>query len=148
MSRRYSAAGDQAVGSNATVLGVTSAATIRPKLYDVLVGCAVTPADEATNFVVQRYTAAGTATSVTPQGLDPGDPAALASAGSNHSGEPTYTSAAILLTIPLNQRATFRWVASPGGELVMPATAANGLGIYSLAATGSAEHRATFHWEE
>ncbi len=42
--------------------------------------------------------------------------------------EPTYTGIA-LLSIPLNQRATFRWVANPGSELVIPATANNGFGI-------------------
>jgi hypothetical protein len=85
---------------------------------------------------VQRCTAAGTSTAVVPQPLDPADATTEMDAGENHTIEPTYTAAAILLQIPLNQRATFRWVAAPGGELVAPATASNGLGIISP--TGSA----------
>ena len=59
-------------------------------------------------------------------------------AGENHTIEPTYTAAAIVLMIPLNQRATFRWVAAPGSELVAPATAANGFGIQTTTSSAVA----------
>jgi len=61
--------------------------------------------------------------------------AALTAGGSNHTVEPTYTAGAFLLTVDLNQRATFRWVAPPGGELVTPATNANGAGVLNSVAT-------------
>ena len=73
--------------------------------------------------------ALGTSTAVTPIPLDPADAATESDAGENHTIEPTYTAGSILLAVGLNQRATFRWVASPGGELVYPATASNGLGV-------------------
>jgi hypothetical protein len=92
-------------------------------------GSETAPADIAMLFTVRRYTAAGTSTAVTPLALDPADPAFLGQAGENHTVDPTYTANAILLNIPLNQRATFRWVAVQGGELVYPATTANGIGI-------------------
>src|SRR3954471_9644026 len=110
MARKYAISGSDTNTASTTLLGLTSAATVRPKIYDFLVGSAATPADNAFELQLKRYTAAGTSTAVTPQALDPGDPAALASAGVNHSGEPTYTSNAILFDAAINQRATFRWV--------------------------------------
>ncbi len=148
MGRKYSGSGDQAVGTNATILGLTSASTVRPKLYDLLIGCGAAPADLATIFHLERYTGAGTSTSFTPIALDPGDPAALASYGYNHSSEPTYTASAILMKLSLNQRATFRWVAAPGSELVAPATAANGIGLQAQSSGGTAVHEATMLHEE
>jgi hypothetical protein len=118
-------------------LELRSATTIRPKVYDLIVSSVATPADNAGEYLLQRTTTVGTSTSVTPQLLDPGDPAALATAGVNHSAEPTYTANAIMLRIATNQRATFRWVAAPMGEIVLPA-AANGLGILANAIGGSA----------
>lgn len=118
--------------SAAASLGSWGADATRPrrgKLYDILVGSEASPADNAFLYVLQRCTALGTSTSVTPFALDPGDAATESDVGENHTVEPTYTSAAILLSLPLNQRATFRWVAPPEGQLVYPATAANGIGI-------------------
>lgn len=149
MARRYSVSGTDTNTASTTQIAITSAATVRPKIYDLLIGSVATPADNAWDFQIQRYTAAGTSTAVTPQKLDPGDPAALASAGVNHSAEPTYTANEILLRIGGNQRATFRWVAAPNGELVLPATAANGAGLLSNAVGGSAvAYLYTLHFEE
>ena len=124
---------------NTTVGGLTSATTIRPSIYDIVIGSEATPADQAARFIFQRYTVAGTSTAVTPQALDPADPASLlaVTTGQNHSAEPTYTANAIMLPIALNQRATYRWVAAPGGEIVMPATAANGIGCQAVVVTSA-----------
>ncbi len=138
MARKYSIDGRDTNTSATTILGLTSAATIRPKLYDFTSGSAATPADNAGEYYIQRSTAAGTSTAVTPQALDTGDPSSLASAGEAHTVEPTYTANAILLAWTQNQRATFRWVASPGGEIVLPATAANGIGFVVAQIAGSA----------
>ena len=149
MSRRYSVDGAQNAAASTTVIGLTSAATIRPKIYEVLFGSGATPADQAFNMQLNRYTAAGTSTGVTPQALDPGNPASLASAGENHTVEPTYTSAAVMLSFSINQQATFRWVAAPEGELVCPATAANGIGLlFVVVSGGTALAEATFHFLE
>ena len=143
MGRRYSGLGDQAAATNATVIGLTSASTIRPMIYDLLIGCGATPLDLATIFHLERYTVAGTSTAFTPIALDPADPAALAAYGSNHTVEPTYTAAAHLLAFSLNQRATWRWVAAPDSELKCPATAANGIGLQIQSSGGTAVHEAT-----
>ena len=148
MGRNYSIAGDQNAAAATTLIGVTGAATIRPRLYYLTIGASATPADQANNMQVLRSTAAGTSTAVTPQAIDPGDPAALASAGSNHTLEPTYTAGSIMLSFSFNSRANFQWYANPGKEIVVPATAANGLGLRFVVATGTQLHEGTFHYEE
>ena len=149
MARRYSVVATDTNTASTTQFGVTSAATIRPAIYDIAIGCVATPADNAWHFRFGRYTAAGTSTSVTPQAIDPADPASLSSAGQNHSVEPTYSANAYLLDLAGNQRAAVRWIAAPGGELKMPATAANGIGCLSVAVGGSAVAMIyTVHFEE
>ena len=131
-------------------VGSISADSTRPrrgKIYDVIFGCEGAPADNPFLWELQRHTAAGTSTGVTPQPLDPADAATEADAGENHTVDVTATANAYLLVIPLNQRATFRWVAAPGGELVYPATAANG--IHARTPTSSAlAVTATIYFEE
>ena len=150
MAKRYAGNANVAVGTDKTLLTMISAATVRPRLVDVLVGCAATPADLATLFYLQRFTAPGTEGSgLVPAPLDPDDPAALADFGVGvFAAEPTYTAATILLSIALNQRATFRWVAAPGCELVAPATADNGIGCKSSASGGTAAHAVSMIFEE
>jgi hypothetical protein len=136
--------------STTASLGTVGADATRPrrgKIYDIILGSEASPADNAFRYIVQRCTALGTSTAVTPQPLDPADAATESDAGENHTVEPTYTANAILLAIGLNQRATFRWVAAPGGELVYPATASNGLGIQTPSASTVAI-TATVHFEE
>lgn len=114
-------------------VGALTAAASNPRryeLYDYVFGQAeASPADGNTLWQIQRCTTAGTAGSaVTPQFTDPGDAqAATTVCGQAHSADPTVTANAILLSIGLNQRATFRWVPAPGKELIIPATASNGL---------------------
>lgn len=101
----------------------------RFELYDLILGSEAAAADNPFLYLLQRCTAAGTSTAVTPIPLDPADAAAKTNAGENHTVEPTYTAGQILLRIGLNQRATFRWVASEGGRLVAPASSGNGIGV-------------------
>lgn len=119
----------------------------RLKFYDFVFGSQATPADNAFLWSVQRITAAGTGTSVTPQPLDPADFSTESLGADNHTIEPTYTAGAILLQEPMNQRATVRWVARERGELITPATAANGLGIKTPTASAVAVN-VTFFAEE
>lgn len=120
----------------------------RGKLYDLAIGTNGTPADNFMEFDVSRMTVDGTGTATTPTLLDPADAAALSTAKANYTVEPTVTAASSLFYIGINQRASYRWVAAPGSELVWPATAANGLvaraksGAYTGTATG------TFWFEE
>ena len=135
---RYSTDGQDTNTANTTILGLIGSAAIRPSIYDLVMGSDATPADNAAEYVLQRTTTAGTSTAVTPRPLDPLTVAATATAGEAHSAEPTYTANIILLQWAQNQRATFRWVAAPGGELVIAATAANGIGLRVIGIAGSA----------
>lgn len=151
--RRYSSVGSANVGTAKSIVTLVSASNIRPGMYHAVIGCAATPGDQASKFYLARFTAAGTpGASPTPQALDPGDPASLCSSGSGggtaFSAEPTYTAGAILAIISGNQRNTLQFWAGPGYELVAPATAANGIGLYSATATGTAVHDATIFWIE
>ena len=149
MGRKYSIKGSGTTGTDKTLVTLVSATTIRPKIFDLVVGYSATPADNAATFVAQRFTAAGTAAgAITPRPLDPGEPASLASSGTgDFSVEPTYTASVILLEWARNQSAPFRWVAAPGGELVCPATAANGIGIKTTAGPAVVGN-ACIHFEE
>lgn len=153
MAKKY-AVSDATQTTNTTtaktiaVVGSTTAAPVRPAIYDVIVGASGTPADNVLRFGIQRFTAAGTTTAKTPNALDPGDTAALAVCGVDASAEPTLTAAAILVVIAANQRATFRWVAAPDGELKGPVTNANGLAVTSLSPAYTGATFATVHfWE-
>ncbi len=148
MARKYSIDGQANNDADDTILALTSAVTIRPKVNEVLVGSGATPADNAAVYHLQRYTAVGTLTGVTPRPLDPADPAALASAGENHTVEPTYTADLIMLVIPLNQRGTFRWVAAPGYQIILPAMANNGVGMRVVSTTAAVLVTAMIHFEE
>lgn len=136
-------------GSVGSVGAVSTTQARRGKIYDIMCGSEATPADAAILWGMRRYTAAGTSTAVVPQPLDPADAAFLGVAGENHSIEPTMSAGLNLLNIPVNQRATFRWVAAPGGELVYPATTANGFALETdTISTGTPVITATFHVEE
>ena len=149
MGRRYSVDGSDTNTDNTSILAVTSTTAIRPKIYEWSIGSRATPADNACGYQLERYTVAGAGTAVVPQALDPGDPQpGTATSLEAHSSEPTYTAAAILYAVNVNMRATFRWVASPGGELVLPATAANGIGIVATVPSTAFVVEATIHFEE
>jgi hypothetical protein len=107
----------------------TGATTLRKAfIYDIMFGTDGTPADNTVTYKVDRQTTVGTGTSATPAPLDSGDAAALITATANNTVEPTVTASTQLLEMAMNQRASYRWVAAPGGELVVPATNTAGLG--------------------
>ena len=148
---RYSASGSQNLASSAiTALTIAAQSTAhRNIVYDITIGNVGAPADLVTLHTIQRITAVGTAGSaVTPSLLDISDRASQSAVGENHSSEPTYTSATELMEIPLNHRATFRWVAAPGGELITPASNNAGIGAKALHASATTEWRVGVMWEE
>lgn len=117
-------------------LGAAAASPRRAKIYDLDFGCSATPADAAFIFILQRCTSAGTGTASTPNSLDPADTLASTIVTKDTTTvDPTLTAGAFLGGFPLNQRASFRWVAAPYGELIIPATASNGIILGLSAAT-------------
>lgn len=152
MPGRYAATGASvgAASPGKTALNVFQTSnTRRGRFSDVIFGSSATPADLALTWRLSRSTAVGTeGTGVVPAPLDIGDPASLFDGAQAHSAEPTYTAATELLEVPLNQRATFRWIAAPGGEFVTPATANNGVGMAAIHASMVGATEVTMHWEE
>jgi hypothetical protein len=136
------ATGTDAVGE---LIGVT---TVRGRIYDMLFSQGATPADNVVRWEVPRITASGTGAAAQENPLDPDAPAADLLSEEELTVGPTVTANTQVLDFDLNQRATFRWVAAPGGELILPAVAASGFyfNCSSGAYTGIA--RCTVHWEE
>lgn len=151
MARSYSVFADNIAAQNSATVPqaqIVSAATVRPKLYDLMLGSPSTPADQAASWVIKRSSTASTGgTAVTPSPIDPADPASLAAA----MVAPSMTAptlGVVLLQWAQNLRATFRWVAAPGKELVAPATAANGLTLLNPVLTAAFNVSFTLEFEE
>jgi hypothetical protein len=134
----YTAVGTQTAGSK-TALTIISTAAVRPRICEfTLSNLGTVATDSSYEIQLKRFTAAGTTTAVTPASTDSGDPAATFTAGSNATVEPTYTSNTTLRDLAVNPRSTFRWVAyDQRSELIMPATAANGIGFFLNALGGA-----------
>lgn len=115
-----------------TLTAVTSLSATqarRGQIYDIMVGTDGTPADNAMIYDISRQTAAGTSTAATPVPLNPADAAMLGGGTVNYTAEGTVTAASSVWSIAVNQRASYRWVAAPGSELVYPATNLNGFAL-------------------
>ena len=134
----YSTQRQTPAGSDLGLLNLTGDGSIQIKLYDLIIGSDATPADLAGEFVLNRSTTDGVGgTSVTPNPLDPQTVAASATGFGGVFTTTEPVDGTDLLQIALNQRATFRWVAAPGSELVSPATNNNGLFLRSVAHGGT-----------
>lgn len=106
----------------------------RGKIYDLLIGTNGTPADNFMEWDISRVTtvstsaAAGTLVAAPP--LDSADAAATSVCTVNSTGTSTI-SVPNIFYVGVNQRASYRWVAAPGSEIVWPAntsaTVSNGL---------------------
>lgn len=147
---RYAVVGQGTNTAAETLVNLFGSAAVRPKIYDLTLGSDATPADNAAEYTLQRTTAVGTeGTGFTPVPLDSLTSASVSDSGWNHSAEPTYTANLILLEWGQNQRATYRWVAAPGGELIAIAAANNGIGLLVVTVAGSAVNtNITIHFEE
>jgi len=149
---KYSASGNNTLTGTPgdtvlSLVGIT--ATLRRSYtYEIIMAHEGAPTDNVLVWTVQRCTAEGSATEVVPTRLDLADAESDMNVGENHTTEPTYTSTEELLEIPLNMRATFRWVATPGSEIVTPSTNEAGYGIVAFHASITTDYRATALWTE
>lgn len=148
MPGKYSTNGAMALIAADTVLSLIAATTVRPRLSDVVMSSPSTPNDYSADFLFQRFSADGTGTAFTPVPLDFSDPAALSTSKHTYTVEPTLTAGEILLRLAHNQRATVRWVAQPGYELVVPALAGDGIAMVCNAVSTQFTENATFLFEE
>lgn len=150
MARKYAETGtENAAAALQACLDLQGTAAIRPAIYDLMIGQdGSPPADNAVVWNLSRFTVAPTDTAVVPVAMEPGDPAATAVAGENGAATGTFTAATEFIDLPINQRASYRWVAAPGGEIICPASATAGIGlrVSSPAYTGTA--KGSFHHSE
>lgn len=147
---KYAITGEEGAvtSSLTTAMSHTRGASRRHRLYDIAMGATGTPADNVLRYTLMRHTAPPTVTAVTPLPLDPADPASVTTAGDDATNEGTVTAASELIDIGLNQRATYRWVAAPGGEIVVPDTSNNGLSHRVLSPAYTGVFKVTGHIEE
>lgn len=146
--RKYSTDHQTPAGTNLTILELVASTTVRGRIYEIAISSDATPADVATEFNIIRGTVSGTGTATTENALDSADPAALLSGeGGTFSGQ-TKTSNSSMYNMALNQRTSFRWVAVPDGEFVVPATSDNWVGVESIASGGTPNINCTLHWQE
>lgn len=135
-------------GTNLTMINITGSASVRIKLYEVIIGSDAVPEDDATEFGIGRTSSVGTGgTALNETPVDPLMVAASGVAlGGTFTGQPTWADS--LLMIALNQRATFRWMAAPGGELISTASANNGMACRTVNSTDINNQNVTMCWEE
>lgn len=122
----------------------------RLHLYDYISGNVATPGDQAALFQVQRSAApASNSISVAGFALDFSEVSTSNNVVTSYITLPALTASTFLLTVAQNQRATFRWVAAPDGELMIPATANSGLANMPITSTTAVASWAfTLHWWE
>lgn len=152
-SANSSAGAHQAITSTyKTLMQVTAQTTSlkRGKLYDVTFGTIGTPADQTYEWDISRCTTLGTGGSAPVAApLDPADAAAFTVVTVDPTAEGTYTAATSQFYLGTNQRASYRWVAAPGSELLWPATNVNGLGLRTRSVSGgTATATAAFLFQE
>lgn len=145
------------VGNSTGTTATTGGGMLRRgKLYDILVGTNGTPADNYMEWDVARCTmgassvlAGGISSLSSNFGLDLADSYGfLAMAGTNSSVETAFTAGTEIWYVGVNQRASYRWVAAPGSELVYPAaSSATGTnGLLGRTRSGGYTGTATMNW--
>jgi hypothetical protein len=116
--------------SSVTTATVGGGAFRRGKLYDILIGTNGTPADNFMEFDCTTITLGTTPSGITGTqisslsstfGLDPADNAFVAALLINSTAEVGIAALTEKWYIGLNQRASYRWVAAPGSEILYPA---------------------------
>jgi hypothetical protein len=148
MARNYYGNGFCTAGADKTALELVTTTAVRPKIYEIIVGCSATPASQAAKWGLQRHTGTGTGTALTAVKVDPADPAALVTCKTNNSAEPTVTTADIPWELSLNQQASFDFKCNPGREIVLAASATAGAALKTITSTGTAVHQGSLYWEE
>lgn len=149
---RFSVFGEEVTTATTTLLYVVNGAANQRilMLYDLIVGSPATPADQAADFAIRHVTAENMTpggTAVTPQNLNFEGQAALSNGVEAPTGEPTMD-APEYVRFSLNQRATFRWVASPNGELFGANATDDGWAMFVVASTAAYNVTVTLHYDE
>jgi hypothetical protein len=144
----FSASGSTAI----TTTRKTALAAVQPasatalgKMHRVHLGSVGTPADVSIEWIIQRQSTLGTATTVTPTDEDDSGSVATIVAKSNYTVEPTLVSNTILFDMGLNQRTAYTIMLAPGR---MQVTNNRGIGIGALHASSTVTVNAVSAWDE
>lgn len=130
-----------------TALALIASILTRAKIHYLTVSVGGTPvSDNVLQWLIQRFTADGTGTAVTPTLIDSGAPAAQLSAKQGYTAEPTYSTT--LFDVAVHQRSLWQWNSAPGKEIVIPAASGNGVGITPIHASYGGSAQAIAHWTE
>lgn len=156
MYRRYAISGSMGTATMAatakTLIQYQSSATIRPYVYDFTFGTVGTPSDSVVTLSVVRANAGaatqGTAAVISAlDSIDTGT-SGLTAGGTIVAATAEQAASTVLFQVGLNVRATYRWVAAPGGELVLAAGTTTNANLdiralspaYTLDATATSYH--------
>lgn len=128
----------------------------RAKIYDLLVGTNSTPSDGVVVWSAQRATAGSTSAyagylSSVALALDQADSLPAMAVWANSSAETAYTFTATTFPwyVGVNSRASYRWVAAPGSEIVVPATSSAGVVLRAKSPAGyTGTGTGTVMWSE
>ena len=127
----YHVKGAQAVESTHKTTLTLERGAHRFRVYDFTSGFTLaSPSDNLLTATADRFgtTDDGTGDAETPAPLDTADAAWAGNCLVNHSVEPaSYLTTEVWGPIAQHMRATYRWVAAPGKEIVMPDTANTGI---------------------
>ncbi len=123
-------------------LNLIAGTLVQPNIYEINSGSAATPANQAVEYVINRFTAIGTKLgSIVPSSVNvPGGSAVIAvtSACTSSSALATYTSNDYPHGWAQNQNTAYRWVASSPDRMIgLPATASNGVGLMPITVTSA-----------
>ncbi len=149
----YHINGTQTVaGTDDTTLTVERGAAKRFKVYEVKSSFTLaSPSDNLLSVRLHRFvTADGAGTARVPNPLDPADGVCVATGLVNHTTEPTTysTDEEVLGAFGQHMRASYRWVAAPGKEIVVPDTASVGVGLVASHASVTPEHLGSLYFAE
>ena len=149
----YHINGDQTVASpDDTTLTVERGASKRFKVFEMYSGFTLaSPSDNLLSVRLHRFvTADGAGTARVPNPLDPADSACVATGLVNHTTEPTTYSTDEEVWGPIGQhmRATYRWNAAPGKEIVVANVASEGVGLVASHASVTPEHYGSLDFSE
>ena len=145
---------DAAAGSDLPIINVTGSAAQRLALCYLSLGSSATPGDTAGKFVVERTTDVGTGgTALTERAPDQATATAPtpvgAAVGGTFGTPPTDTANSEMLSIGLNQRATFQWVPATDRHRIWSlAVASNGLMVNCDSHTATPNINCTLWWDE
>jgi len=116
------------------------------KIYEWEIGPAANSADETYLVQAKRQSTAGTWTAVTPSPLDAKTGASVTTAG--RASTAAGTAGVVLGQWGFHMRGGYRWVAIPGGELVVPLTFSNGIILEYVFAQGTSVLNGSIFFDE